>query len=148
MYQKVTLVGNAGRNPELRHTPDGTPVTDFSLATNRRWTNADGSKGEETVWWRITAWRGLAEIVASYIKKGNLVFVEGRIVPDKETGRPRIWRTRDGEPRASFEVTAAKVRNLGKRDISADSSQRSGGGYEEEEPTQPEIGSDDDEIPF
>lgn len=149
MYQEITLVGNAGRDPELRHTPDGTPVTDFSMATNRRWTSADGSKGEETVWWKITAWRGLAEIVAEYIKKGNMVFVVGRVVPDKETGRPRIWTTRDGEPRASFEINADTVRNLGRRDMGDSSPRSSGGGsYEEEGPAQSEIGSDDDKIPF
>lgn len=108
-YQKVIIVGNLGRDPEMRYTADGTPVTNFSVATSRRWTNQDGSQGEETVWWRVTAWRRRAEIAAQYLSKGRQVMVEGRMSPDRETGGPRIWTGQDGVARASYELTADNI---------------------------------------
>jgi single-strand DNA-binding protein len=114
-YQKIIIVGNLGRDPEMRYTPDGTPVTSFSIATNRRWTNSDGSQGEETVWFRVTVWRKQAEIAAKYLAKGRQVMVEGRMTPDKTTGGPRVWTGQDGTPRASFEVTADRIIFLGGR---------------------------------
>jgi single-strand DNA-binding protein len=110
MYQKLIIVGNLGRDPEMRYTPDGTPVTTFSVATNRRWTNQDGSPGEETVWFRVSAWRRLAETCNQYLSKGRMVLVEGELRPDAATGGPRIWTGNDGIARASFEVTARNVR--------------------------------------
>jgi single-strand DNA-binding protein len=114
MYQRLTIVGNLGRDPEMRYTQDGTPVTNFSVATNRRWTNQDGSQGEETVWFRVTAWRRLAEVCNEYLEKGRQVLVEGRLQADRETGGPRVWTGRDGQARASFEVTAQTVKFLGR----------------------------------
>lgn len=113
MYHKITIVGHLGRDPEMRYTPDGAPVTDFSVATTRKWNNSDGSKGEETVWTRVTVWRKAAEACATYLKKGSLVLVEGRLNPDKVTGGPRIWTGQDGMPRAQYEVTAETVKFLG-----------------------------------
>ncbi len=115
MYQKLTIVGNLGQDPELRYTSDGTPVTTLSVATNRSWTNADGSPGEETAWFRVTAWRRMAEVCAEYLEKGRQVLVEGRLQPDPETGGPRVWTDRNGNPRASFEMTAQTVKFLGGR---------------------------------
>jgi len=114
MYHKLTIVGNLGRDPEMRYTSDGTPVTNFSVATNRRWTNRDGSQGEETIWFRVTAWRRMAEVCNEYLEKGRQVLVEGRLQPDQETGGPRVWTDRDGQPRASYEVTAQTVKFLGR----------------------------------
>jgi single-strand DNA-binding protein len=113
MYQKITIIGNLGRDPELRYTPDGTPVASFSVATNRKWNNSDGSQGEETVWFRVTAWRRMAEVVNQYLKKGRQVFVEGQLRPDPETGGPRVYQRNDGSHGASFEVTALTVKFLG-----------------------------------
>ena len=113
MYQKITIIGNLGRDPELRYTPDGTPVASFSVATNRKWNNSDGSQGEETVWFRVTAWRRMAEVVNQYLKKGRQVFVEGQLRPDPETGGPRVYQRNDGSHGASFEVTALSVKFLG-----------------------------------
>ena len=110
MYHKVTVIGNLGGDPEMRYTQDGTPVTSFSVATNRKWKNKDGSQGEETVWIRVSAWRRLAEVCNQYLSKGKQVYVEGRLTPDKETGGPRIWTANDGQPRASYEITATEVK--------------------------------------
>jgi single-strand DNA-binding protein len=140
MYHKVIIVGNLGRDPEMRYTPDGTPVTNFSVATNRRWSNPDGSQNEETVWFRVTAWRQLAELCNQYLSKGRQVLIEGRLNPDRETGGPRVWTGNDGQPRASFEVTAINVRFLGGRGEATDSS------LSLQEPPPPDTG--EEEIPF
>ena len=115
MYQKIVIVGNLGRDPEMRYTPDGTPVTNFSVATNRKWNRPDGSQGEETVWFRVTTWRRMAEVCNQYLQKGRQVLVEGRLNPDQATGGPRVWTGNDGTPRASYEITAETVKFLGGR---------------------------------
>jgi single-strand DNA-binding protein len=138
MYQKLTIAGNLGQDPEMRYTPDGTPVTNFSVATNRRWTTADGSEGEETVWFRVTAWRRMAEVCNEYLEKGRQVLVEGRLRPDPETGGPKVWTDRNGNPRASFEVTAQTVKFLG----------RSTGGNGSSGPGGPPAAEEEEEIPF
>lgn len=115
MYQKVIIVGNLGRDPEMRYTSDGTAVTNFSVATNRKWTNADGSPGEETTWFRVTAWRRMAEVCNQYLQKGRQVLIEGQLKPDPATGGPRVWTGNDGIARAQYEVTALAVKFLGGR---------------------------------
>ncbi len=112
-YQKVIIVGNLGRDPELRYTADGTPVTTLSLATTRKWRNSDGSQSEETTWFRVSVWRRQAEVTAQYLSKGRQVMVEGRLTPDKETGGPRIWTRQDGTSGASYEITADRIIFLG-----------------------------------
>ena len=116
MYHKIIIAGNLGKDPELRYTQDGTPVTNFSVATNRRWNDANGQQNEETVWFRITAWRRLAETCNEFLKKGRQVLIEGRLQPDPDTGGPSIWTGNDGTVRASFEIVAVTVRFLGGRD--------------------------------
>jgi len=142
MFHKVTIIGNLGGDPQMRYTQTGVPVTSFSVATNRRWTNQDGSQGEETVWFRVSAWRGLAETCNKYLSKGRQVYIEGRLNPDPQTGGPRIWTGNDGQPRASFEVTALDVRFLGGRGET--------GGFAEEPGAAAPAGQDmtEDEIPF
>lgn len=115
MYQKIVLVGNLGRDPEMRYTPSGQAVTNMSVATNRRYTDSSGEQREETVWFRVSVWGKQAENVHQYLRKGRQVLVEGRMVPD-ENGNPRIWNRQDGSPAASFEVNALDVRFLGGRD--------------------------------
>jgi single-strand DNA-binding protein len=112
MYAKLIIVGNLGGDPEMRYTPDGTPVTNFSMAVNRRWNNADGSPGEETVWFRCTAWRKTAEVVNQYLSKGRQVLVEGRLRPD-ENGGPRVFTRGDGSSGSSYEVTVETIKFLG-----------------------------------
>lgn len=138
MYHKVVIVGNLGRDPEMRYTPDGTPVTHFTVATNRKWSGSDGQQREETVWFRVTAWRRMAEVCNQYLQKGRQVLVEGRLQPDAETGGPRVWTGNDGVTRASFEVTAQTVKFLGGR----------GEAPPDEGPEAPEELPPEEEIPF
>ena len=115
MYHTIIIVGNVGRDPEMRYTPSGQAVTSFSVATNRQYTNNNGETIKETIWFRISAWGKQAEVCNQYLKKGSKVLVEGRLTPDKETGGPRIWNGQDGAARASYEVTAGTVRFLSSR---------------------------------
>ena len=112
MFQTVIIVGNLGRDPEMRYTPSGKPVTSFSVATNWQYTNNAGETIKETIWFRVSAWGKQAETCNQYLKKGNKVLIEGRLTADPATGGPRIWTAQDGQPRASFEVTANTVRFL------------------------------------
>lgn len=112
MYQRIILIGHLGGDPQLRYTPEGVPVTTFSVATNRRWTDANGTPQEKTIWFRVTTWRKLAEQCNQFLSKGRLVMVEGELEPD-QTGGPRVWTDSQGRARASYEVTARVVRFLG-----------------------------------
>ncbi|MGC8837132.1 MAG: single-stranded DNA-binding protein [Anaerolineae bacterium] len=134
MYHKVIIIGNLGNDPQMRYTPEGIPVTTFSVATNRRWTNPDGSPGEETIWWRVTAWRKLAETCNQFLSKGRQVYIEAQMRPDPNTGGPRIWTGNDGTARASYEVTAITVKFLGARGEPVEVSEESSQGSEEEIP--------------
>ncbi len=115
MYQKIIIVGNLGRDPEMRYMPDGTAVTNFSIASSRRWTGQDGQQRDETTWFRIEVWRRQAETANQYLTKGSKVLVEGRIKPDPNTGGPRLWTRQDGTIGANFEVVADTVRFLSGR---------------------------------
>lgn len=114
MFHKIILVGNLGRDPEMRYTPGGQAVTNLSIATNRRYTDSSGETREETIWFRVSVWGKQAENVNQYLKKGRQVLIEGRLVGD-ENGNPRIWQRQDGTSGASFEVSAQSVRFLGGR---------------------------------
>lgn len=129
MYHKLIIVGNLGRDPEIRYLPSGDPVTNFSVAVNESWTDREGEKQERTVWYRISAWGRLAEVCNEYLQKGRQVLVEGTLQADDETGGPRVWESRDGQPRASFEVRARRVLFLGSRGSSTSNEP----GEEEEE---------------
>jgi single-strand DNA-binding protein len=108
MYQHVVIVGNLGRDPEMRYTPSGVPVTTFSVAVSRKWKGQDGELHEKTTWFRVTAWRKLAELCNQYLSKGRQVLVEGEV-------EASAWMGQDGEPRATLELTAQNVRFLGSR---------------------------------
>jgi single-strand DNA-binding protein len=104
---QLTIVGNLGGDPEMRYLEDGTPVTTFSVAVNRRWTDqATGEQREKTWWFRVTAWRRLAEVCNQYLQKGKQVLVQGEVSASAYTAE-------GGEVRASLEVTARNVRFLG-----------------------------------
>src|SRR5262245_1207567 len=106
MYQQITLIGNLGNKPEMRYTPSGTAVANFSLAINRRWTGNDGQQQEKTTWFRVTAWQRQAEVVSQYLDKGRRVLVVGEVT------EARPWTDRDGNPRASIEVHAFEIKFL------------------------------------
>jgi single-strand DNA-binding protein len=110
-FHTVIIVGNLGRNPEMRYTPSGQPVTSFNVASSRSYNNTAGEKVEETIWFKVTAWGKLAETCNQYLNKGSKVLVEGRLTPDKNGG-PRIWQKKDGTSGASFEISASTVRFL------------------------------------
>ena len=110
MYQQITLIGNLGADPEMRLTQDGTPVTSFRVATNRRWRTQDGTTQEKTVWFRVSAWRRLAEACNQYLTKGQRVLVVGEIE------EPSTWTDQEGNARASLEIQARNVQFLSPRD--------------------------------
>jgi len=106
MYQRTIVVGRLGRDPEMRYTPDGTPVTSFNIATSRKWTNPEGQQQEKTTWFRVTAWQKLAETCNQYLTKGQLVLVDGDIDVS-------AWSDKtSGEARATLELRAWTVRFL------------------------------------
>ena len=137
MYQKVTIVGNLGKDPEMRFTPSGQPVTSFPVATNRSYTGSDGQRVKETVWFRVSAWGKQAEASNNFLHKGSKVLVEGRLSADPATGGPRIYNRQDGTSGSSFELTAMTVQFLDSR---AESEQAEG--------SDDMSTLSDDEIPF
>jgi len=138
MYQKIILIGHLGGDPQMRYTADGTPVTSFSVATNRKWTDANDQQQEKTVWFRVTAWRKQAETCNQFLTKGQLVMVEGELV------EPKPFQGRDGTWRASLEVTARNVKFLGGRGEGAAPAEAAVGG---EAPAKGDE-VDETEIPF
>lgn len=105
---KVMIIGNLGRDPEMRYTPSGKAVTTFSVATDRNWSTAEGQKRSETEWFNIVAWGNLAEICNQYLKKGQQVYVEGRL-------QTRHWEDEAGSKRSATEVIAREMSMLGER---------------------------------
>ncbi len=139
-YHTIILVGNLGRDPEMRYTPSGQAVTDFSVAVNDNYTSSSGEKVKRTIWFRVSTWGKQAETCNQYLKKGKKVLVEGRLVTDPNTGGPRTWERNDGTRTASFEVSAQTVRFLSQR------GEDEGGGVPSGEPSTHEEG--DNDIPF
>lgn len=121
MYQQITLIGNLGRDPEMRYTPTGLPVTNFSVAVTRQWAGQDGQRQEKTVWFRVTAWRKLAEQASQYLTKGSKVLIVG------ELEEPNAYVDKEGKPRASLEVTANTIRFLTPRGEAAAMGMSTGG---------------------
>jgi single-strand DNA-binding protein len=106
MYHSLTLVGNCGRDPEMKYLDSGKAVTKFSLAVSKGY----GDK-KSTLWFNITCWEKLGETVNTYVRKGSKLLVVGELNADEKTGSPRIWNGQNG-PGTSFEVTAKEVRFL------------------------------------
>lgn len=113
---KVILVGNLGKDPELRYTPSGAAVATFSLATTERYKDRDGNRQEKTEWHNIVAWRQLAEICGKFLHKGKQVYIEGRI-------QTRSYDDRDGNKRYITEIVADQMQMLGR------AGEEGGGGY-------------------
>ena len=114
MYQKLIIIGNLGSNPEMRFTPNGDPVTTFSVATSRKYGEKD-----ETTWFRVSVWGKQAESCNQYLHKGSKVLVEGALKADAQ-GNPRTYERKDGTWGASFEGTASAVKFLSGKDEPAD----------------------------
>jgi single-strand DNA-binding protein len=142
MINKVILVGNLGRDPEIRYTPSGMAVANFSIATTDRWKDkASGEMKERTEWHRIVAWGRLGEICGEYLSKGRQVYIEGRL-------QTRSWE-KDGITRYTTEVVANEMKMLGNRGDGGGAKSQGGGGTPEYEgPPLPEEGGYDDDIPF
>ena len=109
---KMVIIGNLGRDPEMRYTDSGRAVTSFSVASTRKWKNADGTDGTETTWVRLSAWGRLAEVCSEYLKKGRQVYVEARPTVDAN-GNPRTFQRQDGSTGASYEATVQEIKFLG-----------------------------------
>lgn len=125
MFHTLIIVGNVGREPEMRYTPSGQAVTSFSVASSRQYTNQNGQKVEETIWFKISVWGKMAETCNQYVHKGMKVLVEGRLIADSN-GSPRVWTRQDGTPGASFEVNASTVRFLSRAGGEGGSSEEMG----------------------
>jgi len=115
MFQTLILIGNLGKEPEMRYTPSGQPVTTLSVATNRRYSGVNGQPVKETAWFRVTVWGKQAETCNQFLHKGSKVLVAGSLTPDPETGGPHVWEN-NGKHGASYEVTASTVRFLSSRE--------------------------------
>jgi single-strand DNA-binding protein len=134
---KVILIGNLGRDPEVRYTPSGTAVANFTLATTENWTTKDGNKESRTEWHRIVAWGRLGEICGEYLSKGKQVFIEGRI-------RTNEWEDQEGNKRQTKEIVALSMQMLGVR-APGDSFENQGSGSGPKAGSKEPIG---DDIPF
>jgi len=114
-FHTIIIVGNLGRDPEMRYAPNGNAVTSLNVASNRQYTDSSGQRVKETTWFRVSVWGKQAESCNTYLQKGSSVLIEGELRPDKETGGPRTYTRSDGSTGASFEVTARTVRFLSTR---------------------------------
>ena len=157
---KVQIIGNLGRDPEVRYTPNGNAVCNVSVATTRQWKNKDsGERQEETEWHRVVFYDRLAEIAGEYLKKGRSVYVEGRL-------KTRKWQDKEGKDQYTTEVIATEMQTLGSREGMGGGEERGGGDDYGDRPQQrsapaarpaaskpaakPATGFDamDDDIPF
>ncbi|GMQ78923.1 MAG: hypothetical protein BMS9Abin02_1471 [Anaerolineae bacterium] len=140
MYQKVIIIGNLGRDPEMRYMPDGKAVTTLSVATNKSWTDqASGERKEQTTWFRVSVWGRQAEVANEYLSKGRQVLVEGELRPDPQTGGPRTFTRQDGTVGASYDLRAFNVRFIGGRDTA---------GFDTGPASEGSAAQEEEEIPF
>ncbi|HXI92599.1 MAG TPA: single-stranded DNA-binding protein [Blastocatellia bacterium] len=139
-FNRITIVGYLGRDPELRYTPDGTPVCDFSVATTERRKDRAGEPQDITTWFRVTVWRRQAELAGQYLAKGRQVYVEGRLI-QKE------YQDRDGNTRFNLEVTASDIQFIGSRGEEG-SSVRNESSAKPHPQEAPAAGVTEDDIPF
>ena len=133
---KAILIGNLGRDPEIRHTQAGKPVCNFTLATNETWKDASGEKQERTEWHNIVVWDKLAEACAQYLSKGSQAYIEGRITSNE-------WEDKDGIKRYKTEIVALQVQFIGaKQDSNTNNHNQGGDEYDQTPPPSQE------DIPF
>ena len=132
---KVMIIGHLGKDPEMRYTPSGRPVTTFTVAVSRSWNSADGERHAETEWFNVVAWGNLAEICKQYLTKGQQVYVEGHL-------QTRRWDDKEGQKHTSVEIVANEMMMLGDR---RDANHATG---EESLAAEGEVAAPDDEFPF
>lgn len=139
-FNKIVIVGYLGRDPELRYTPDGTPVCNFSIATTERKKDKSGEFQDVTTWFRVNLWRRQAEIASQYLSKGKQVYVEGRLSQSE-------YQDKDGNTRTSLEVNGTDIQFISPRgeEVSAPKEERSTRSISHSEPSAPVT---DDDIPF
>ncbi|HEY3202651.1 MAG TPA: single-stranded DNA-binding protein [Thermoanaerobaculia bacterium] len=135
---KVILIGNLGKDPEIRTTPQGTSLARFSLATTSTWKDASGARQERTEWHDIVAWEKLAQICGEYLHKGKMVYVEGSL-------QTRSWEDQNGQKRYKTEIKASNVVMLSRRE---DGARASGAREVAETPEPAASGTYDDDVPF
>ena len=143
MYQKMTIAGNLGRDPEMRYMADGTAVTNFNVAVS------DGyGENKTTIWFRVSVWGKRAETANQYLTKGQKVLIEGRLIADRQTGGPKIWTRQDGTAGSNFELRADNFVFLSSKN------EATSGGFDDfgGAPAAPSGGGgqpvEEDEIPF
>ncbi len=132
---KIMIIGHLGRDPEMRYTPSGRPVTTFTVAVSRSWNTVDGERHNETEWFNIVAWGNLAEICKQYLYKGQQVYVEGRL-------QTRRWEDKEGQKHTSVEIVASEMMMLGERRENNQAQEL------DTASEQPEPAIDEDEFPF
>jgi len=133
---KILIIGNLGSDPEMRYTPKGNPVTSFTVATNRRYTTAEGETREETEWFRVSAWNRLAESSNNYLQRGGKVYVEGRL-------SSRTYVANDGQTRVSLDVTASNITFLPTSTSAETSSNKNNSQFESNNQPTDELPNDD-----
>jgi single-strand DNA-binding protein len=138
---KAILIGNLGRDPELRYTPGGQAVATFSLATSEKWRDKDGVMQDKTEWHNIVVWGRQAEIAKEYLAKGRQVYLEGRI-------QNRSYDDKDGNKRYISEVVVQRMQFLGSRDQAGAGAGTPSGGDVPPEPPPNDLASEDDDLPF
>jgi single-strand DNA-binding protein len=147
MVNKVILIGNLGRDPELRRTASGMAVANFTMATTETWNNKSGEREQQTEWHRIVCWGRLAERISEQLTKGRQVYVEGRL-------QTREWEDREGTKRRTTEINARTVLMVGRRSDYGDAPPGGSSGHEPRDPSEGEPGEGssqlppDDDIPF
>lgn len=133
---KVILIGNLGKDPEIRHLESGVAVASFSLATTESYRNKNGERVDQTEWHNIVLWRGLAEIAEKYLKKGNQIYLEGSL-------KTRSWEDKEGNKRYTTEIVGSTMTMLGSRRDDAGSSQQ-----QQSVNNEPEPPMEEDDLPF
>ena len=131
---KVMIIGHLGKDPEMRYTPSGRPVTTFTVAVSRSWNSADGERHSETEWFNIVAWGNLAEIGKQYLTKGQQVYIEGRL-------QTRRWDDKEGQKHTSVEIVANEMMMLGER-------RDANHGHDDQSMPMDEPAANEDEFPF
>ena len=134
---KVQIIGHLGREPEMRYTPSGRPVTTFTVAVSRSWNTVDGERHNETEWFNVVAWGNLAEICKQYLTKGQQVYIEGRL-------QTRRWDDKEGVKHTSVEVVANEMMMLGERRDHNNNSQQPSDAISDEG----DMAANEDEFPF